>query len=404
MKSAVIAGLIVSALSPWAHAQTAGAPSRPSPLDWKTLEAPFLTDHVQLTTRNRFVKAGEAYFDLSTSWIIFQAVPVPAEGAAPDDFYSMYVARLVRDAGGAITGIETPIRVSPPGSWNSCGWFHPLHPGRVLFSSTLTRPSEHQKAGFQAGPRKYVWLFPEEADVVTGVVPEVFADIVGKPAPRGATLRLEPVIALPRYQAECSYSHDGRFVLYASVRPQQPSDRADADIWVYDTHTGEHHALVTADGYDGGPFFSPDERMICYRSDRRGDDRLQIFVAELKYEGGVPVGITREHQLTDNGLVNWAPYWHPSGRYLIYGTSLEDHRNYEVAAVEVRLDGGEARTVRLTHADHADVLPVFSRDGSWMMWTSQRDPAEADEAHPSSQLWAARVAPGLAPDALFPPR
>ena len=38
---------------------------------------------------------------------------------------------------------------------------------------------------------------------------------------------------------------------------------------------------------------------------------------------------------------------------------------------------------RLTHAEGADVLPVFNSDGSVMMWTSQRDPSG------TSQLWVA---------------
>ncbi len=361
------------------------------------LEAPLLTDHVQLTSRDRFVKAGEAYFDASASWIIFQAVPVPAGDAKPDDFYSMYVAKLVRGEDGRISGLEEPILISPPGSWNSCGWFHPKLPGAVLFSSTLTPPAKDQKFEFQVRDRKYVWLFPEEAEIVVGQVPEVFADIVGKPAPEGATTQLEKLFPMPDYQAEGSWSKDGRFVLYASVKPERVKGRADADIFVYDARTAKHHTLVTADGYDGGPFFSPDETMICYRSDRKFDDRLQIFVAELKYEDGVPVGIVKEHQLTDNGLVNWAPYWHPSGEYLVFGTSLEEHRNYEIAAVEVK-PGVPARdlpSVRVTHASGADVLPVFSRDGRWMMWTAQRGALAEGEQRPSSQLWVARVSDHL---------
>lgn len=420
MKTAAIGGVIVSTFGAGlvlgacggAEAQPGNAQPSASqgpaaaPLDWKTLEAPYLTDHVQLTSRDMFVKAGEAYFDAATRWIIFQAIPVPTGDAKPDDFYSMYIAKLVKDEAGRITGIETPILVSPPGSWNSCGWFHPRQPGHILLASTLTRPATEQKTGFSVGGRKYTWLFPDEAEMVVGVVPRLFQDVVGKPAPRGATLKLEPLFSLPRYQAEGSYSHDGRFVLYASVRKEQVSDRADADIWVYDTHTDQHHALVTADGYDGGPFFSPDETMICYRSDRKSDDRLQIFAAALKYEDGVPVGITSEHQLTDNGLVNWAPYWHPSGKYLVFGMSLEDHRNYEIGAVEVDVaaPAGKARGTRLTHASGTDILPVFSRDGAWFMWTAQRGPTVEGEGRPSSQLWIARVAPGLSPEALFPAR
>ena len=42
--------------------------------------------------------------------------------------------------------------------------------------------------------------------------------------------------------------------------------------------------IVQAKGYDGGPFFSPDGKRICYRSDRHGDNMLQIFVADLAFK------------------------------------------------------------------------------------------------------------------------
>src|SRR3569832_1981114 len=62
------------------------APAAPAaaPLDWISQEAPLLAHHVQLTTRDQFVKAGESYFSPDGNWIIFQAVPVPPPGREPD--------------------------------------------------------------------------------------------------------------------------------------------------------------------------------------------------------------------------------------------------------------------------------------------------------------------------------
>jgi Tol biopolymer transport system component len=292
--------------------------------------------------------------------------------------------------------------VSTPGSANTCGWFHPAEPWRVLFGSTIVPPSTDQKAGFQVGGRKYVWLFPEETEIVTRTVPEIYADYqkpgVDGPMSAADATRSVPMFSRPDYDAECSYSNDGRYVLYAHVREDRKTNgRADADIWIYDTQTKQHHAIVTADGYDGGPFFSPDGRRICYRSDRKLDDRLQLFIADLKFDAnGTPVGIEREYQITDNEAVNWAPYWHPSGGFIVYGTSEVSHGNYEVFAIEVNEQGlGAERPadslsrVRITHALGADVLPVFSADGKTMMWTGQRGALVEGEQRPSSQLWAA---------------
>jgi Tol biopolymer transport system component len=157
-----------------------------------------------------------------------------------------------------------------------------------------------------------------------------------------------------------------------------------------DLASGRRIKVTGSAGYDGGPFFSPDGKRLCYRSDRRGDDLLQIFVSELEVdERGNIKGVAREFQLTDNVHVNWAPYWHPNGRYLVYTTSELGHDNYEVFVIDADR-GGEGKTTkygtrrrRVTHAAKFDGLPVFSADGSKMMWTSQRG------ADGSSQVWLA---------------
>jgi len=92
--------------------------------------------------------------------------------------------------------------------------------------------------------------------------------------------------------------------------------------------------------------------------------------------------------------VNWCPFWHPSGRHLVYATSEVDpnHRNYEVFIIDA--DAGEPATVgsparygtkkrRVTDAARFDGLPVFNSTGSRMLWTSQRG------SDGSSQLWVA---------------
>lgn len=372
----------------------------PTALDWKTLETPALQHHVQLTSRDQFLKAGEAYFSPEGKWIVFQAVPASEAGKTPDAHYSMYVAKLTRSPEGRIVGIESPILISTPGSWNSCGWFHPTTPYKVLFGSTIDPPSTEQHAEFRVGVRKYTWLFPKETDVVVRSVPAIFMDLNPDAPPvlwgddAQAPVR---VISRDDYDAECSYTKNGRFILYAHVREtRQVGQKADADIWVRDTQTEKDYPLITEVGYDGGPFFSPDEKWICYRSDRKGDDLLQLFVAELKYENGVPVGITKEYQVTDNGAVNWAPYWDTTGSFLVYGSSEVGHMNYEVFAVEAspaKLRSGatpaDLKRIRVTHANGADVLPVFSPDGRHMMWTAQRGPMAAADQRPTSQLWIA---------------
>jgi hypothetical protein len=399
---------------------------------WRGEEKALLREQVQLTFPSGFVKAGEAYFDHQTPprWIVFQAVKRVEGADAPSPFYAMFVAKL-KYADGRIVGIEKTEQISPEGSANTCGWFHPTQPYTVMYGSTLKAPVKNEKPGFRVGTRSYVWQFPDEMEIVRQHVRTIAEDAgievlrmqshkgLGRDggAASDSTLwwtksgdlldKTQVFFDRPKYDAECSYSKDGRFVLYTHVRDDPTKDgKDDGDIWIYDTQTKKQHEIVRADGYDGGPFFSPDGKRICYRSDRKGDDVLQLFVADLKFVDGVPVGIEREIQITDDEHVNWAPYWHPSGRFLVYGSSGAGHTNYEVFVVEVPPIGAasvDAKTLkkrRITFTPGADILPVFSDDGKYMMWTSQRGAAAPGEAKPSSQVWVAEFASANAVDML----
>ena len=335
----------------------------------------FLGERVQLTTHDRFVKAGEAYFSPDGSRVIFQAVEQVEDGQLPDEFYGMYLGDVVFTDGRP--ELRDVRRVSPAGSANTCGWFDPVDPNVIWFASTVEPPREETDApGYQRSGR-YKWMFPPQMRVVK------FDLRNGEPTPEN----LEVVVGDgTAYVAECSISPDGRYLLYCTLSTGQ------GDLFVRDLETGKDVSLITAPGYDGGPFFSPDGKRICYRSDRHNNNYLQLYVAELKFnEDGDIIGVEREHQVTDNRHVNWAPFWHPDGRHLVYATSQMGHRNYEVFIVDAMSEhdvdpprdryGTALR--RITDFAGADVLPAFDPQGRYMMWTSQQGPSG------TSQLWMA---------------
>jgi TolB protein len=410
--AACVVGCGLMAASALAQPPGVGGGPKGPPLNWRELESPLLKNQRQLTPEQIYLKAGEAYFSPDSTWVVFQATARPSAGVEPEPFYGMYVAELAKDLEGTAVSLQRMSRISPVGSANTCGWFHPTKPDMVLYGSTRVRPSDEQKSGFQVGTRRYVWMFPEEMEIVEQSVFRTDAPGPGEDPDR-RRIRLsfsEPrtVFEQPRYDAECSWDATGRFLLYTHVEAAKEggSPKPDGNLYIYDVKTKKHHPIVVAPGYDGGPFFSPDGRSIVYRSDRRGDDKLQIFVADLKFEKGadgveVPVGIEKEYALTDNEHVNWAPFWHPSGKFILYGSSELGHSNYELIAIEsdmAKIRAGVApadlRHVRVTHADGADILPAFSPDGKWLMWTSQRGPKVEGEERPSSQLWIAEWVAG----------
>ena len=360
-------------------------------LSWVEAEAATLVNHVQLTTADRFYKAGESYFSPDDSRIIFQAIPAPQDGAEPDEIYAMFVADVDRGPDGRITGLGKVHRISPPGSANTCGWWDPNRPNVVLFATTVGPPSPGSPPGYNRKTGRYRWMFPPEMRIVRlDLAHPVRAEEL-------------PVIAGDghAYHAEDALSPDGRFLVYCSLESGQ------GDLYVMDMATRTTRRVVSAPGYDGGPFFSPDGKRICYRSDRRGDNLLQLFVADLAFDDdGSVVGIEREHQLTDNQHVNWAPFWHPDGRHLVYATSEMGHANYEIFIIDadpgtqpgstgsVRYGAGKRR---VTAAPRADVLPAFSHDGKTMIWTSQRG------RDGRSQIWAADFVMPLDPAPTKPP-
>lgn len=379
---------LTAGLAPATAAQDAPA--------WSALEAHALTDHIQLTFAEDFAKAGEAYFSPDERWIIFQAVPTAEATATYSPHYAMYVAKLIRDASGRVTAIEEPIRLSAPGSANTCGWFHPTVPGLVLFGSTQRPPAADEQAGYQRESSDYRWVFHRETEIVSGAVRAIIEDSVHEPYARTTALArpdldtFNPIFERDGYAAECTWSPDGRSILYTWVDPAT----GDGDLWIYDVLTQEQTPIVTKPGYDGGPFFSPDGRFITYRSDRVGNDLLQIFVAELDFNAeGRPAGIVAEHQLTDDTHVNWAPYWTPDGRGLIYTSSRQSHFNYELYTIPFDPANPARRhePVRLTHAEGFDGLAVVSPSGRDLLWTAQRGGDTANRGRPTSQLWIARI-------------
>ncbi len=368
-------------------------PSKTPAAEWRSAAADILPSPTKLTSRDMFTRAGEAYFNANRSMVIFQATPVPEGDDLPSPHYEMFVAPFTM-AEGTISGISTPIRVSTGGSANTCGWFHPTKANMILFGSTIEPPSEANVPGYQRYTGRYAWSFPTEMEIVAGSISSTIIPAEHEHDFHGLRPAItDAIFSLPGYTAEASWSPDGRTILYAQV-DEVKSDAAgmtDADLWIFDTETGEHHLIVEAAGYDGGPFFSKDGTRICYRSDREGNNLLQLFVADLKFNSdGVPVGISREIQLTNNRHVNWAPYWHPDGDLLVYASSEVSHRNYEIFAIWTDPDKGST-PVRITNATGADVLPVFSPDGKYLMWTAQRGELAEGEQRPSSQTWIAQV-------------
>lgn len=368
---ALISLLLSVSLSGCAGAEK--EPAEPSATDARAADTrePALSDVVQLT--QGFDRAGEAYFSPDTNWIIFQATP------KGEKHYAMYVAKL-KKKGGGIVGAEAPRRISPINSRNTCGFFSPDGES-LVFASTAgkEKPDDESVAGYQRQGGNYRWDFPDGMEIfrVDGWAERLSTPDAGAPA-TPTDMKAQPITNNNAYDAEGSYSPDGKWMVFNSRRD------GDSELYVMKPDGTGVVRLTNVKGYDGGPFFSPEGKRIIYRSDRKGNDLLQVFVADLAFDAvGNINGITNERQLTDDANVNWGPYFHPDGKHIVYATSAHGHHNYEVYAM--RDDG--SHKMRVTSREGFDGLPVFSPDGKWLMWSSKRS------ADNTTQIFVAKFTP-----------
>ena len=76
-----------------------------------------------------------------------------------------------------------------------------------------------------------------------------------------------------------------------------------------------------------------------------------------------------KRQLTRLGAMSWAPFYHPSGQYLIFTTNRHGFANFELYMIDV---DGKSPPVRVTYTKGFDGLPAFTPDGKQLAWTSNR--------------------------------
>ncbi len=320
-------------------------------------EKAILGDAVQVTSG--FAKAGEAYFGPDMKWVIFQAA------VKPEQQYQMYLAKLEWKDGKCVGAIQ-PRQLTPGNSRNTCGYFSP-DGHSIIFASTAgkERPDE-PSGGYQREGRNYRWSFPNGMEIYKlsnwqnefNPVPQVASAPGADTAPKMTRLTDND-----SYDAEGAYSPDGKWICFTSMRT------GDGDIYVMKADGSNAVRITNNPGYDGGPFFSPDSKRLVYRSDRKKNDLLQVFVGDLAFDdAGNITGLKEEHQLTNDENVNWGPSWHPDGKHIIYATSKHGHQNYELYMMR---DDASHQT-RITYTDGADILPVLSPDGKYLMWTSKR--------------------------------
>jgi TolB protein len=293
----------------------------------------------------------EAYWSFAEDKLIFQSTRPPY---TVDQIYTMRPdgsdVKLVSTGKGRCT----------------CSYFLPGDT-KILYAST-------QAAGDAPPPppdrsHGYVWPLYESYDIYV-------ADADGK-NPRNITNS-------PGYDAEATVSPKGDRIVFTSVR--------DGDIELYSMNLdgSDVKRLTHHPGYDGGAYYSWDGKRIVWRGPPVGEDVTKTDYAELLKKGLVkPTRLeiwvmdadgSNQRQVTHNGQANFAPFWLPDNRRVIFASNHLDPNgmNFDLFIVDVETGKQERvtyfeRTREGAHrSDDFDGFPMFTHDGKRLVFCSNR--------------------------------
>ncbi|MEQ1567688.1 MAG: M28 family peptidase, partial [Myxococcota bacterium] len=305
----------------------------------------------------------EAYWSPDGRSLIFQRTPGPG---TCDQQYLMDLTT------GGVT------RLSSGDGRTTCGYYDYSGQDRFVYATT--------EGGGDACPpvpdrsQGYVWPLFETYELVWH------------------TPGQDPVPFLPHagYDAEATgCMKDGRLV-FTSVRD------GDLELYLVNPDGTGLERLTDAPGYDGGAFFDPKCTGITWRAGRPTGadlvdykkklannlvepDALEIYWMDLK---------TRKvEQLTDNGAANFGPYPLPDGTGVVYASNAGSAGGPEFDLFLVKRATKRSPATepeRITTARSFDGFPMFSPDGKWLVFGSNRATPEGKR---DTNLFVARWVP-----------
>jgi Tol biopolymer transport system component len=343
------------------------APSEPEPT--AELEAPATTPAVRAIQPDpREVHFGElsmltdggenaeAYFAYGSDRLIFQSTRPPF---SCDQIFTM--------------GTDgSDVRLASTGTGRTtCAYFYPDDEWIVYASthddSTDCPPTPDRSRG-------YVWPIYQAYDLY-------------RSRPDGS--ELSRLTDSPGYDAEATISPTGDKIVFTSTRD------GDLDIYSMNLDGTDVSRLTDEIGYDGGPFFSPNGTKIVYRA-MHPTDRTQI----ADYQALLADGLVRpskleiwimdadggnKRRITDLGVAAFAPFFHPSGKKIIFSSNYGDPSGREFDLFMVDLDGENLE--QITFSGGFDGFPMFAPDGETFVFCSNRSNSKPGETNVFVTTW-----------------
>lgn len=308
----------------------------------------------------------EAYWSFDETKLIFQSTRPPF---TVDQIFTMNAdgtnVKLVSNGKGRTT----------------CAYFLPGDKQIVYASTHLASDAPPKRPDRSQG---YVWPIYAAYEIFV-------ADADGK--------NTKPLAQSPAYDAEATVSPAGDRIVFTSTRD------GDLELYSMKIDGSDVKRLTNRPGYDGGAFYSWDGKKIVWRAPGKDDDLSKTDYAALLKRGLVrPSRLeiwimdadgSNKKQVTDNGKANFAPFWHPDGKRVIFASNYVDPKgaNFDLFLVDVesgkieRVTWFERKREGAHRSDDFDGFPMFTRDGKRLVFCSNRSNDKPNETNVFVAEW-----------------
>ncbi len=241
----------------------------------------------------------------------------------------------------------------------TCSFFMP-NGKSILYASTHHGGKDCPKDVERTPGGKYLWPIYDTYDIFV-------ADLKGRIK--------KQLTSANGYDAEATVSPMGDKILFTSTR------NGDLDLYIMDID-GKNVKQITHElGYDGGAFFSPDGKKIVFRASRfKTEEEKKEYLDYLKQGLVAPTEMeificnvdgSDLKQTTSLGKANWAPFYHPSGKKIIFSSNHKGKRGFEFNLFMINEDGTDLE--QITYDKVFDSFPMFSPDGKKIVFSSNRN-------------------------------
>jgi TolB protein len=253
---------------------------------------------------------------------------------------------------------KKPQRISNGKGRTTCSYFLPGDK-TVVFASTHVGGEDCPKEPERTPGGKYLWSVFPSYDIFV-------ADLQGN--------ILKQLTTTQGYDAEATVSPKGDKIVFTSLR------NGDLDLYTMNIDGTDVHQVTNTLGYDGGAFFSPDGEKLVFRASRFSAEEEKNEYKELLKQGLVAptnmeiftcnVDGSELKQITKLGKANWAPFYHPSGKKILFSSNHHGQRGYQFNLFMINEDGTNLEQV--TFDTIFDSFPMFSPDGKKLVFSSNR--------------------------------